>query len=255
MATILEDLKITSVDFVDRGANPDAYLCLRKGLTSGKVVEGDGEEKENDDLESGTSQENPEQGKSGEENSEQVGKGRDDVVMTENLGMDDSVWKSLPPLVRKAFEDLEVEKSALAKQSQDLKTQSEALTKQSEGLEALRKGLELEKLTEVCKKYEPLGQKAEELAEKLSVMKGAGGTVYDDFVSVLDGSLDVLEKSGIFKEAGKNTTVSASGHSLLAKAEEISKRDGISEKAAFVKAYEENPELAEEYEKNYGEGG
>lgn len=32
MATKLKDLQITSVDFVEQGANPEAYLCLFKGV-------------------------------------------------------------------------------------------------------------------------------------------------------------------------------------------------------------------------------
>lgn len=40
---------------------------------------------------------------------------------------------------------------------------------------------------------------------KLYDLKKAGGSVYDDYVTLLDENVTMLEKSGIFGEIGKNT--------------------------------------------------
>lgn len=129
----------------------------------------------------------------------------------------------------------------------------ELTKKQTAEVEELKKSLEIERLTAVAKKYEPLGKKSDELAGKLYELKKAGGTVYDDYVALLDENLEALNKSGLFQEIGSNREGSAgTAQTLGIKAAEIAKgTQGMTSMEAIVKAFEENPELAEQYEREY----
>ena len=121
-------------------------------------------------------------------------------------------------------------------------------------VEELKKSLEIERLTSVAKKYEVLGKNAGELAAKLYELKKAGGTVYDDYVALLDENLTTLTKSGLFGEIGRNTQGSAgAAQSIGIKAAELSKsaQGGMTAPDAIIKAFEENPELAAQYEAEY----
>lgn len=129
-----------------------------------------------------------------------------------------------------------------------------AYTAQTAELEALKKNLEIEKLTQVAKKYEPLGKKSDELAAKLYDLKKSGGTAYDDYVALLDENLALIGKSRLFGEIGSNRTGSAGIEDAIGiKATELAKsaNGGMSHTDAVIKAFEENPELAAQYEQEY----
>ena len=120
-------------------------------------------------------------------------------------------------------------------------------------VEELRKSLEIKDLGIAAKKYEVIGKSAEELAPKLYELKKAGGTVYDEYVALLDEQVTLVEKSGLFNEIGSSRggTVGNSSE-LAAKAAEIRKNNsGMTESEALAKAFEENPELAAKYEQEY----
>lgn len=124
-------------------------------------------------------------------------------------------------------------------------------------VEELKKSLEIERLTSVAKKYEVLGKKADELAAKLYDLKKAGGTVYDDYVALLDENVNAIAKSGLFGEIGSNRSGSAGTEQTLGvKAAELAKSaaGGLTAPEAIVKAWEENPELAAQYEAEYRKG-
>lgn len=117
----------------------------------------------------------------------------------------------------------------------------------------LKKALEMQTLTAVAKKYEILGKKTDELASTLYDLKKSGQANYDAYISVLDDSLALVEKSGVFGEVGKNTH-GANGSDAVARINEIAKgmREAdptLSYHESLVKACEENPELRDEYEK------
>ncbi len=131
----------------------------------------------------------------------------------------------------------------------------QAFTKQQgEEIETLKKSLEIERLTAAAQKYEVLGKKAPELAEKLYELIKAGGTVYDDYVALLDESLTTLTKGGLFGEIGSSRQGSAGTEQTIGmKAAELSKsaQGGMTTPDAIIKAWEENPELAAQYEAEY----
>ena len=131
----------------------------------------------------------------------------------------------------------------------------QAFTKQqSEEIETLKKSLEIERLTAIAQKYEVLGKKAPELAEKLYTLKKAGGTVYDDYVALLDESVTAVTKGGMFGEIGSSRQGSAGTEQTLGiKAAELTKsaQGGMTSTEAIIKAFEENSELAAQYEAEY----
>lgn len=144
---------------------------------------------------------------------------------------------ALHPEVRKAIADFQ-----------------ELTKRQNAEVEELKKNLEIERLTAVAKKYEVLGKKADDLAVKLYELKKAGGTVYDDYVTLLDENVTTLTKSGLFSEFGRNTQGSAGIEQAIGiKAAEVAKSadGGMTTPDAIVKAWEENPELAAQYEAEY----
>lgn len=90
---------------------------------------------------------------------------------------------------------------------------------QLEELKKFKEAAEEKELLEVAKKYEIIGKKPEELVTKFKTLKAAGGTAYDDMISILDESVELVEKSGLFSEIGK------SGHGSFAGSAEATARN------------------------------
>lgn len=123
-------------------------------------------------------------------------------------------------------------------------------------LKALRKRAdeaEEKELHDIAKRYVIIGKKEEELVPVLKSLKAAGGTAYDDMISVLDQAVDTVEKSGAFSEIGKSGHGSSDGSAWAeaeAKAVELMKsKSGLSKAQALDEVLQENPELAERCEK------
>lgn len=126
-----------------------------------------------------------------------------------------------------------------------------------ESLKKFREEAEERELTEVAKKYAIIGKKTEELVPLFKSLRAAGGTAYNDMIAVLDQAVDTVEKSGAFSEIGKSGHGSGTVGAAEAKVEAIAK--GYMEKdssldyaSAMAKAWEDNPELMEEYEEEAG---
>lgn len=133
------------------------------------------------------------------------------------------------------------------------------VAKALERMESLAKSMEMKDMVEFAKKYEPLGEKSDELAKKLYDMKKSGENAYNEYVSVLDKSLELVNKSGLFGEIGKSAYAADPTVSSIAKSDVEKKIDGfaneimksnptMSQVQAIAKAWEDHPELAVEYE-------
>lgn len=108
-------------------------------------------------------------------------------------------------------------------------------------VQELRKILELKELEGVAKKYEIIGKKAPELAQKLYDLKKAGEQHYNDYVALLDEQVQMAD-AGIFKEYG--TSRGGGPSDLEATVAELRKADpSLTQAQAIVKAYETNPAL------------
>lgn len=132
-----------------------------------------------------------------------------------------------------------------------------AYTDMAERLEKQARRLEQQELDQVAQKYKALGD--ESLRETLGVMKAAGETAYTGYLATLDRQLELLEKTDglLLQEMGR------SGHGMTgsavskanAAADALLQNDpAMSRQAALVKAFEQDPALAAEYEKEYAEG-
>lgn len=125
-----------------------------------------------------------------------------------------------------------------------------------EELAELRKSYEMKEYAEIAKKYAPLGKDEAELATKLYDMKKSNEANYNAYIEVLDEHLDLVNKSGLFQEIGK----SAGGYNntgktqdkIWAKAEAYMKSGAAKDyTAAVAKAWQDSPELMEEYDAEY----
>lgn len=143
--------------------------------------------------------------------------------------------------------DSKADESAIEKRYQ------EQIEKQNTEIAELRKMLEVKELEGVAKKYEILGKNSGELADKLYELRKANKDFYNDYIAALDGQLDAVEKSGMFDEIGSNRQGSVGAEtSINLKASELRKSaPDMANTDSIIKAWEENPELAAEYEKNY----
>lgn len=132
-----------------------------------------------------------------------------------------------------------------------------AVKAELEELKKFREATEERELSQVAEKYVIIGKKKEELVPLLKSLRAAGGTAYDDMIAVLDQAVDTVEKSGAFSEIGKSGHGSSATGTAEAKIDTIAK--GYMEKdpsmtytTAVAKAWEDNPELMDEYEEEEG---
>lgn len=122
-------------------------------------------------------------------------------------------------------------------------------------LKELKKSIEMKEMTEVAKKYAPLGKKEDELAQTLYDMKKSNEANYNAYIAILDESLGIVEKSGLFAEIGKSAGDAGTSGGAVAKAEskakEIMKADpNMDYTTAIAKAWED-PALMAEYDAEY----
>lgn len=152
-----------------------------------------------------------------------------------------------PPFPPKKTEKAEVEDME--------KTASPELTAALEQLADLKKSIEMKEFSNIAKKYAPLGKKEDELAQTLYEMKKSNEANYNAYITILDESLALVEKSGLFAEIGKSASNGASGNSAdamaEAKAKEIMKADSsIDYDTAIAKACMD-PDIMAAYDAEY----
>ena len=123
-----------------------------------------------------------------------------------------------------------------------------------ERLSKLEKSIEMKEFSEIAKKYASLGEKEEDLAKSLYEMKKSSEDNYNAYIAVLDKSLGLVEKSGVFAEIGKSAsgTTGSTVDKIEAAADEIMKSDAnLSREQAIAKAWIDHPELVAEYDAEY----
>ena len=134
------------------------------------------------------------------------------------------------------------------------KSASPEITAALQELQDLKKSIEMKDMTEVAKKYAPLGKNEAELAQTLYDMKKSNEANYNAYIAVLDESLGLVNKSGLFAEIGKSAGGSSAGSvqsKVEAKAQEIMKSDSTMDyNTAIAKAWED-PALLAEYDSEY----
>lgn len=163
-----------------------------------------------------------------------------------------------PPRKKRVFEEefREEEKDIDTEKCNTKKSADPALAAALDRMEKLEKSLAMKEFTEIAKKYAPLGENEEELAQTLYDMKKSNEANYDAYINVLDKSLNLVEKSGIFTEIGKSGAAYGATGGTIGKVESIASEirksnPEMSYEASIAKAWESNPELIAEYEKEY----
>lgn len=170
-----------------------------------------------------------------------------------------------PPAVppkKKPAKKAEVENMEEAKKSVPAEPElpqfvKDAIAKSEAFIEEQKK----KEMVELAKKYDILGQKAEELGPQLYELKKSNEDMFNTVISTLDGQVALIEKSPVFAEIGKSgrnggSVVDGVGGGAVAKAEakarEIQKSNpDMSYEACIAKAWEDNPELMDEYDAEY----
>ena len=148
----------------------------------------------------------------------------------------------------------QTEKAEIEEMEKTQKSASPELTAALEQLADLKKSIEMKEFSEIAKKYAALGKKEDELAQTLYEMKKSNEANYNAYVAVLDESLGLVEKSGVFTEIGKSAhgaAVSGAVAKAELKAAEIMKADpNLTHTEAIAKAWED-PALMAEYDSEY----
>jgi len=175
------------------------------------------------------------------------------AVVPDDEGMEDEK-PDFPPRKRVAEEEVaveeETEKGCATRKSAD------PLAAAMQRMERLEKNIEMKEFTEIAKRYAALGEDEEELAHILYDMHKSDPDNYAAYVKVLDKSLDLVEKSGLFTEIGKSAGGYSSAGGTVEKvnqiAGEIMKSDpNISREQAIAKAWTDHPELVADYDNEY----
>lgn len=154
------------------------------------------------------------------------------------------------PAKKAEVEDVEDTKKSATEMAPELKAAMEELA-------TLKKSYEMDKMVQVAKKYAPLGKKEDELAQILYDMKKSNPANYEAYIAILDESLGFVEKSGMFAEIGKSghggaAAAGGAEAKAAAKAREIQKANpDMSYDACIAKAWEDNPDLMDEYDAEY----
>lgn len=130
-----------------------------------------------------------------------------------------------------------------------------ALSSALERLKRLERLIERRELAAIARKYAPLGENEEELIETLSRLKQTDEASYNTYLSALDKSLNLVHKSGLFSEIGKNNRTAVGGSitdKIQAEAAELQRADPkLSRADAIARAWENHPEWIAEYDAQY----
>lgn len=249
-ATKLEDLRLTSVDFCKVGANQEALILLKKSVAEGSKT-----------MEEGWKEFTEKAAKSMEESFTSImedgtlEKAQKTQMLRKSMNEFFDTAKEFSETVAKNMSEqkkqtaIDTEKSVSATKRPELHPEVKKALEEAEilkaELEEMKKSVEIGKMELVAKKYEVIGKKPEELAPKLYEMKKSGGTAFNDYVTLLDEQVEMVEKSGIFKEVGSNRSGGGNAEMQLEmRIKDLRKADSaLTYEQAFVRACDEDPEL------------
>lgn len=129
------------------------------------------------------------------------------------------------------------------------------IKKALDAMAEFQKGMEMKEMTGIAKKYTVLGHKEDELAATLYDMKKSSPSSYNAYLAVLDQNLELVNKSGMFEEigkSGKGVAVSGTESKIASIAKSYQEKDPtLDYDTAVLKAWENNPELLAECDKEY----
>jgi hypothetical protein len=265
MPTNLKGLKITAVALCKRGANPDAHIMLYKSIDDkgGKVMEFEELlktlpeatqtaikaeiEKAKvpptalEDLIDGGSDENKELADAkGNASAKKLVKSLTDKIadLTQNVAKSDAekeaeLFKSMPEPIQKAYKAMQESVAASAAVAKAM--QEENIKKAFVDKAAI---------------FKSIPTTAEELGAILKSVNDTDKDLATKLEGVLKATNELLEKSSLFVDLGKNHNGTATGTALEAlnkAASELVVKGSITKEAAFAKAMQANPDLYKAY--------
>ena len=270
MSARLKQLEVTKVDFVDAGDNKGAHVVLFK-----RAVPPDNQKGAFDTMKIDKSKLTTEElavleaieKKAGIPDAPPAETGAGTGTLPEPVPAPEPASKSAPahkpaaapapiaqPVMASAPAAPAVLSNTVAEDEDIYKGLHPAIRAELEHLRKQADAMEERELREVAKKYEIIGKKPEELVPLLKSLKAAGGEAYSQMISILDASVQAVEKSGLFSEVGKRGAGDTSGSdSAWAKIE----KQAAALRAADPKlgyhasldiACVQHPELVHEYE-------
>lgn len=160
------------------------------------------------------------------------------------------------PPEKKAKEEEFTEEDVETEKCNTKKSVDPQLAAAMDRLENLEKSIAMKEFSEIAKKYAPLGEDEDELAKTLYEMKKSNEANYNAYIGILDKSLGLVEKSGVFAEIGKSSGAYSTSGGAVAKVEAIASdimksATDMTREQAIAKAWEDHPELVAEYEREY----
>lgn len=212
----LKELLIDEVSLVDAGANPEANIVFFKRKEPKEMADKEVQKVETPEA--------------------PVEK-KDEVVEKNETPAPVKKKDEVAPVIN--VEVKPVEKVDLSALTNDLNGLKERLSAHIEKVEQAE-------FVKIASKYEILGEKADELAKTLKTAKAAGEETYNSVIKALDTALDVVEKSGTFKEIGKAGSGQAdSPQSQIEKiAAELRKNDStLGYRQSIDLAFQSRPDL------------
>lgn len=278
MANKLKNLRLTSVDLVRAGANQAADICLFKSAPEAQSNRDPPlGESQTDEIEELNIKHHRKGGNStmikidkskftDEERVQYEALLAKATVAPETDEDEDEDIPKIPEEVEAVDSPAPAKKKKTCKADEEnepqegeepaRKSASPEFTAALERLENLEKSIQMKEFTEIATKYAPLGEDVSKLAKSLYDMKQSNEANYNAYVGILDKSLDLVEKSGLFSEIGKSGAAGAVSGGAVGKIEaaatEIQKSDAsLSRTQAVAKAWENHPELVQEYDAEY----
>lgn len=261
MVTKLKNLKITSVDLVEQGANPDAHIKLYKS----KSGQGEKPLERNtllerlmqrlavmaaDYLKEGAEQQSPAgdstaeisttelpPAKPQEEMKHRLPEGAEDVISLEDAQLTARERRFLRELAEKYGKKT-------SEQRQVAKARAE--------LHQMKQELQRGKMLAIAKEYALLGKSAETLCDALLELESSSPQGYQTLLDTLEEEKLLIEKSGIFSEIGKRGEKGGSvdgWRKIMEAADRLQKENpALTRASAIQRACEDYPQFVADYE-------
>lgn len=289
MATKLKNLKITSVDLVEQGANPDAHIKLYKSK-AGQTDKNGGknsllerlaqklaaalheflQEKEDATaMEDGITGEKAEKPGMCRERVEQPATEKKEKMPNREA---ESAKQTCASGEKKQPEKVDSDANVVSIDCRKLTARERKFllelarkyeTKTPEALQVAKAKAELAyiekelaraKTMAIAKQYEILGKDAATLCDTLCDLQKSSSAGYQTLLDTLAEAKILIEKTGIFREIGKSGQQNGSGDGwgqIVKAADALQKEHpGLTRAAAIQKACEKHPQLVEDYEEN-----
>lgn len=270
MATKLKNLKITSVDLVEQGANPDAHIKLYKskngqGQTNAEknslldrlmqrlasmvgdyLKEKDLQDRENHGTKTESENLSASENKAGENEkaSEKSLLNEEEKSQAEMVSLD---YSRLTPKEKQFLR-------GLAEKYGRNKTENAQIAKAKAELLQVEKQIQRAETMAIAKEYAILGKTADTLCDTLLELKMKSSRGYEAFLDTLEEEKLLIEKGGVFAEMGKRGEKGASADGwgkIMQAADRLQKENpALTRAGAIQKACSDYPQLVADYEEN-----